>query len=118
MKAPPHLKGGAPGSCVKGRCFPRAAGGSAADDLRNWYQGSYADVGGICLLGPLPHLSYPLPPLLPSPLRTNSSLLLLDISNTGAGISGIISVCTALGEVNSTLQSLDLGRPQIKGNQV
>ena len=53
-----------------------------------------------------------------TPFRSNSSLLVLDISNTGAGISGIISVCTALGETNSTLQSLDLGRPQIKGNQV
>ena len=60
----------------------------------------------------------PLTPLPPLPFRSNSSLLVLDISNTGAGISGIISVCTALGETNSTLQSLDLGRPQIKGNQV
>mmetsp|Transcript_5148 Transcript_5148/g.11205 ORF Transcript_5148/g.11205 Transcript_5148/m.11205 type:complete len:387 (-) Transcript_5148:369-1529(-) len=50
-------------------------------------------------------------------LRSNSSLAALDLCNTGAGIQGIISVCTALGEANQTLSSLDLGSPTLKGPQ-
>jgi Ran GTPase-activating protein (RanGAP) involved in mRNA processing and transport len=50
-------------------------------------------------------------------LRSNSSLSVLDMSNTSAGISGIISVSAALSEVNTSLQSLDLGRPMLKGCQ-
>ncbi|KAG1671609.1 hypothetical protein FOA52_006840 [Chlamydomonas sp. UWO 241] len=59
-------------------------------------------------------------------LPKNTSLVALDLCNTQTGIPGIIAVCTALGDGgsdgeggsgNSTLESLDLGRPLLPGQQ-
>lgn len=57
-----------------------------------------------------------------SMLRKNTSLLTLDINGTGAGIKGLISICTALGasdepDANKTLLSLDIGNPLLRTPQ-
>lgn len=51
-------------------------------------------------------------------LRRNTSLLVLDIASTKCGIKGIISVCTAMSEVNRRIEYLDLGNPIINNPQV
>ncbi|KAL6751782.1 hypothetical protein V8C86DRAFT_2769909 [Haematococcus lacustris] len=54
-------------------------------------------------------------------LRVNTSLRALDLNNVGAGVKGLVSVCSALtpdavepqGQANTSLEVLDLGQPVI-----
>ena len=51
-------------------------------------------------------------------LRSNKSLKLLDLYDCGLGIKGIIAVCSAVAESESSaLESLDIGRPLLSSPQ-
>ena len=61
---------------------------------------------------------YPSPTVChPPPCRINATLQVLDVCKTEMGIKGVIALCTALVDVNTTLQVFDMGHPLIHMEQ-